>query len=321
MTENLKSLKDAALIIVAVVIVVTSFVTSCGSSKKDSETITVWTNPSATTPVLPLYACASAADFDFRDWNTTMALQSLLLAGDGEFWIGHLEGFARVYRHGAPIKLLAVTGWRKWQFLSKKADGVFPEDFLRNGIEFAPSDGAGYYLLNALLKEQGVSMEVRPMEMRVALLKALDGRIDSIMLPEPFATTLMSKNLGFKRICSLEDYYGKCRNSASEVPWAGIAVNSEWAERHSEYVERILSEMLAASEFLSQMAPEEVSQFWPSEKAESSGIGRDAVAAALEHDKVKAVPAEDIISEIEDFLKVVAPDCPFDDGIIWRRRD
>lgn len=308
------------IILVFVLTIGALFVTSCGKSQEKSSKITVWSNPSATTPVLPLYANESSSEFDFRDWNTTMAFQSLLLAGDGELWVGHMEGFARAASHGAPVKLLAVTGWRKWHLLSKKSDCVFPDDFANDGIEFAPADGAGYYLLEALLKEQGVSMDVRPMEMRVALLKALDGRVESLMLPEPFATTLMSKNAGFHRVTTLEEYYGKCRNAASEVPWAGIAVNAKWADSHPEKVDKILSELLSDGDELSAMNAEKVSQYWPLEKVESSGISREAVAAALEYDKVKAVAAEDMVDELRNFLKVVAPDCPLEEGMIWRRR-
>lgn len=292
---------------------------SCKPSVDNAGKIVVWANPTATTPVLPLYAL-KRTDMEFREWNSTMAFQSLLLSGDGEIWVGHLEGFARAYAHGAPLRLLAVTGWRKWQILSKRAKAEFPKDFQVDGIAFAPSEGAGLFLLKALLREQGVDMEVRPMEMRVALLKALDGRLDSLMLPEPFATTLMAKDAGFRRIGSLEEYYGRCRNRADEVPWAGIAVNSKWADSHPEEVDGILADIVENGSLLSGMKASDIAEFWPSEKAESTGISREAVASALEYDKVKVVAAEDMVEDIREFLQVIVPDAPMEEGMLWKRR-
>ena len=279
--------------------------------------VVVWANASATTPVLPLYALQEPS-WEFREWNTTVAFQSLLLAGDGVFWVGHLEGFARACQHGAPLQLLAVTGWRKWQILSRHAEWHFPEDFLQGGVGFAPSDGAGRFLLEALLKEQDLSMTLKPMEMRQMMLKALDGQLDSVVIPEPFATALLKKDSSFHRISSLEEYYGRCRNCAPEVPWAGIAVHREWASSHPEEMARVVEKLGIIGGELAAMTPAQAAEFWPLEKERSAGISRTALADSLERDPVKVVLAKDMIPQLREFLAIVAPEIPFNEGMVWK---
>ncbi len=243
-----------------------------------------------------------------------MAFQSLLLGGDGIFWVGHLEGFARAAAHGAPVKLLAVTGWRKWQVLSKKKGVDFPGAFAGTTIPLAPADGAGRFLLEALLKEQGEKVAILPMDMKPLLLKLLDGQFDSVILPEPFATMLVEKNIGFQRAGSIEEYYGHCRNCAPEVPWAGIAVNAEWAEQHKVETEEILEKLVSAGERLSGMSPEDAAGYWPEGKA---GVKRGELAASLARDPVQVVPARDVLGKIQEFLTIVAPGVPCGDDLVW----
>ena len=298
-----------------VILILSGLLASC--RPRTGEKVVVWANGSATTPVLPLHALQESS-WEFREWNTTVAFQSLLLAGDGVFWVGHLEGFARAYQHGAPLRIVAITGWRKWQILSRNPDGKFPEDFQKDDLGFAPADGAGRFLLEALLKEQKSSLKLQPMETRQMMLKALDGQLDSLVIPEPFATALLKKDPSFHRITSLEEYYGHCRSCAPEVPWAGIAVHREWADRHPEEMKRLADRLGVVGTELASMTPEKAAEFWPQEKEKSAGISRAALADSLERDPVKVVLAKDMVLQLREFLAIVAPEISFDEGMIWK---
>ncbi|MGN0867761.1 MAG: hypothetical protein ACI4SG_08830 [Oligosphaeraceae bacterium] len=275
----------------------------------------VWCHSSATTPILPLLAAQKTAfPMTLRAWNTTMAFQSLLLAGDGDLWVGHLEGFARAHRRGAPLRLLAVTGWRKWHLLSRRETASFPRDFRGRSVAIAPADGAGRFLLERLLQETGEQeVAVLPLDVKPLLLKALEGKVDDLFLPEPFATVLLEKSPDFHRVDSLEGYYGRVRQCPPEVPWAGIAVNAHWAQQHPQEVDALLAQMVSWSEEGGENAP----LLWTEERVAFSGISREELTHSLLLDPVKAVPAWQMSREIEAFLALVAPDVPFSPRMLW----
>ncbi len=279
-----------------------------------SSVVTIWTNSSATTPLLPLLAALPEEERLLQGWNTTVAFQSLLLGGQGEFWVGHLEGFARAYRRGAPLKLLAVTGWRKWQLLSKR-EMRFPEDFRGKELPFGPADGAGRYLLEALLKDAGEdTIRIAPLDVKPLMLRALQGQAEFLMLPEPFATSLCKKDPSFHRITSLEEIYGAIRHRAPEVPWAGIAVNDTWAQENPQRVQELLERMSQWS----PASPEEVCALWTPQQEAFSHITQAELRDSLTQDPVKCVPAKKMIGEIREFLGIVAPELPFDENILWQ---
>lgn len=287
---------------------------AAAAASVSSAPVVIWTNASATTPLLPLLAALPEEERSLQGWNTTVAFQSLLLGGQGDFWVGHLEGFARAYRRGAPLRLLAVTGWRKWQLLAKR-EMRFPEDFRNGELPFGPSDGAGRYLLEALLKESGEdTIRIAPLDVKPLMLRALQGQIEFLMLPEPFATALCKKDPVFHRITSLEEIYGAIRHCAPEVPWAGIAVNAHWAQENPQRVEELLERM-------SQWAPassEEVCALWTPEQEAFSHITQAELRDSLANDPVKCTPAKDMVGEIREFLGIVAPDCEFDEEMIYQ---
>lgn len=275
--------------------------------------VVVWTNPSATTPLLPLLAALPPEERSLQGWNTTVAFQSLLLGGDGDIWVGHLEGFARAYRRGAPLQLLAVTGWRKWQLLAKQPLR-FPEDFRNREVPFGPADGAGRYLLEALLRESGEdTIRIAPSDVKPLMLRALQGQIDCLMIPEPFATSLCRKDPSFQRVTSLEEIYGDIRHRAPEVPWAGIAVNTRWARKNPRRGADLLAKM-------SRWAPassEEICALWTPGQEAFSHITQEELRDSLARDPVKCVPAADMIDEIREFLGIVAPENPFDPKMVY----
>ncbi len=276
----------------------------------------VWFPSSATTPILPLLAAqTSAFPMTLRPWNTTMAFQSLLLAGDGDLWVGHLEGFARAYRRGAPLRLLAVTGWRKWQLLSRRKNAAFPQDFRGRTVAIAPADGAGRFLLERLLQETGEKeVALLPLDVKPLLLKALEGKVEDLFLPEPFATVLLDKSPDFHRVDSLEKYYGRVRQCPPEVPWAGIAVHEHWAKAHPQELKALLDAMVAWSKEGGKDAP----LLWTEEQERFSGISRKEVARSLTLDPVKVVPAWQMPEELAAFLALVAPDVPFSPQMLWQ---
>ena len=93
-----------------------------------------YTSPGVTTPQLAFWSAYKNGDLKsflplaVNYWKDLDQLKTLVVAGKGDLWLGHLEGFALARRLGAPVKVIAVSGWRKFYFLSRDDSIQSPED-------------------------------------------------------------------------------------------------------------------------------------------------------------------------------------------------
>ncbi|MCV6602515.1 MAG: hypothetical protein OIF54_13315, partial [Cohaesibacter sp.] len=61
-------------------------------------------------------------NLETKFWKGLADLEGLMLAGKGDIWVGHIDGFAKAASRGAPVQLVSVTGWKKFYILSRNAD-------------------------------------------------------------------------------------------------------------------------------------------------------------------------------------------------------
>ncbi len=54
-------------------------------------------------------------------WKNLDSLRGNILAGKGDLFLGHTEGFVRAAQRGAPVQLLVTTGWRKFYLVCRPA--------------------------------------------------------------------------------------------------------------------------------------------------------------------------------------------------------
>ena len=91
----------------------------------DLPTLVFHTTGLATTPQIPFWAGVASGEITalcnirLNLWKDLDSLRAILLAGKGDLWLGHSEGFAQAALHDAPVTLLVVSGWRKFYFLSR----------------------------------------------------------------------------------------------------------------------------------------------------------------------------------------------------------
>ncbi len=106
------------------------------------------------------------------------------------------------------------------------------------------------YVLNDLLKNAGIADSVnityKTEHSELATLAA-SGKADLVMLPEPFVTTVLSKNPDFRIALDLTDEWKKVY-SDSELAMGCIVVTTEFANAHPEAVEAFLNEYKASAE-------------------------------------------------------------------------
>jgi NitT/TauT family transport system substrate-binding protein len=84
--------------------------------------VLVYSATGATTAALPLLGALEkgwpGGAVVVEEWKNLDDLRGLVLSGKGDVWAGHLEAFGRAAARGAGVRLVAVTAWKKFYFVS-----------------------------------------------------------------------------------------------------------------------------------------------------------------------------------------------------------
>ncbi len=273
-------------------------------------TLTFYTTGLATTPQLPFWRAVKhggilkKCNIRVRLWKNLDDLRGILLAGEGDLWLGHTDGFAQAASRNAPVRLMATTGWRKFYLVSTDPEKKDFEDFEGRSLAFAPPGSPAIPVLESISREGAKPIEFRSHEPRQLAMKLVKGDIDAALLPEPLVTTLLLKVKGLKVMACVEEAYGLHTGGPTRMPIAGLAVNAETAEKHPELMKTIAREMLEQGKFLEKNPRAGVDSLPPQFEA---FVSRDMVLASLERDPVAVELSYDIKDEILDYLGIVHP--------------
>ena len=316
MRRWLNGLGLAALILAFVAGAVLTFLDRFSSSARWGHdrtlpTFTFYTAPMATTPQIPFWAGVKSGEipklFNLKVeyWKDLDDLQGVLLAGKGDLWLGHVEGFARARKRGAPVTLLAVTGWRKNFILSTNPDLRRLEDFVGRTLPFTPMGSPAVPVMKALLGKDADQVAFQPQEARQLSMLLIRGAYDSALAPEPLVTMMLEKVPNLRVVFNLEEEYGKRTGHPPRMPIAGIAVNSKTAALYPEKIKALLGilreegrRLTAHQELAPEALPDDFTNFVP----------RELVRASLERDRILVEPASNVELELVDYFKLVAPE-------------
>lgn len=282
-------------------------------------------NPSATSPQLPWLAAQADGSLgaiittERQDWQNQQQLLSSLLAGKGDIWLGHCEGFARARNAGAPIRILAISGWRKWAIIARGKGQSLPE-LLRSDQPFmlpaAPPASPGEMLLEHLLAVDGIVLRAEPNEPRQLMLKLLGGRVDMALLPEPMLSAMLAKDPSLSIVTSIEELYSKRHGGKQRVPWAGFAIHENLIRSQPDLPAKLVAVLTTAATRLASSSHEQIAAVWPDELCEH--VPRDMLLTALPRELILVERACDVEEEIKSFLAIVNPDLPYDPTLLWR---
>ncbi|MDR1946003.1 MAG: hypothetical protein LBQ51_02395 [Desulfovibrio sp.] len=277
----------------------------------------LYTAQTTTTPQIPLWAALNVEapgklDISVEYWKNLDDLRGIILAGKGDIWVGHIEGFAQAALRGAPITLAAVTGWKKFYFVappeSTATDAESLAAELREGkrqLAVAPQGSPALAVLETMRKRGGPSFAVSAMPAPHLMLEMLRGSQDCALLPEPLVSSLAAKKPGLRIVAGLEDEFSRLYGGPARLPWAGVAVNTRFAAEHPEIVGRLVRDMARCAARLAgdpsaaiDVLPEEVKK----------NTGTDIIRASLARDMIFAAPAAEVKEEIAAFLRMALPD-------------
>ncbi len=295
--------------------------------------LTLYTALTATTPQIPLWAaithgwpegCELTVDY----WKNLDDLRGLMLAGEGDLWVGNIEGFARAASRGAPVTVAAVTGWKKFSVVVRAEAGpdwTPPADLdglarLLNEsgqpLAAAPPNSPAAGLLEEMARRGGPAFELAPMAAQQLMLEMGLGSRPAGLLPEPLVSVLLAKNPKLRLLAGLEEDYARRFGGPGRQPWVGLAVNSRLARERPDLVRDLIRALEEGAAALEGQPKEAVIGVLP--EAVIEAVGRAALLDSLDRDPVLVRPAAEAAPEIEAFLRLAAPEVYADKERGWR---
>jgi NitT/TauT family transport system substrate-binding protein len=286
--------------------------------------LTFYTSGLATTPQLAFWHAVvkgrilEKCNIRVKLWKNMDDLRGILLAGKGDLWLGHTDGFFQAARRGAPVKLMVTTGWRKFYLVSVNSDKTNFKDFQGKTLAFAPPSSPAVPILQAIARKDTDKILFLSHEPRQLAMKLVRGDLDAALVPEPLVTTLLQKVKGLKVTASVEDAYGLHTRHLPRMPIAGIAVNTGTLDKYPELMAFIAKEIMQQGEVLKanplagvESLPFEFESF-VSKKFVADSLTRDLLTVELSHT---------IENEILDYLAIIKPNVPTQGLKSWTNSD
>jgi NitT/TauT family transport system substrate-binding protein len=285
----------------------------------DGPRLTVYTAATTTTPQLGLWSGLLNGDwtnrYDLRLhlWKDMDDLQASMLAGRGDIWVGHLEGFALAARRGAPVVMLAVTGWKKFYIMSRLDEIQTMSDLYGRVLAYTPVGNPAVPLLQSLLGDDAAKITFQPQEARQLGMLLMRGDYDAALAPEPLVSMLLARVPDLRVVLNVEEFYGKQTGRAGRVPLAGIAVNRETLERHPTLAKNLLQSLFDGTRRVQQMDGAVDGVMPP---VFSGFVSPALLHESLSRDLLHVEAAADVKDEIRDYFAIVIPALVRDNGTL-----
>lgn len=276
--------------------------------------LVIYTATAATTAQAPLWGAmadgwARERDIEIRTWKDLDDLRGVILAGRGDIWVGHIDGFAQAARRGAPVALLAVTAWsEKFRFLTRDAgmgDGRGLVSALANrgeSLAVVPQGSPAHGFV------EGVpGLNLKPMSPQQAGLELARGSIRHLMVPEPLASALVAKFPGLHRAGSIADLAPGDRPGG--LPMAGVAVRAGLLTEDPELIAGLAAAMRdwAARHGAD---PAAIAATLPPETR--AAVGEAVLAESLRYDPLVVADADAVHDAVRRALAVIDGPHPVD---------
>lgn len=281
--------------------------------------LVIYTAAAATTAQAPLWGAvadgwAAGRTLDVRTWKDLDDLRGVILAGKGDIWVGHLDGFAQAARRGAPVALAAVTAWsQKFRFLTLEA-GVETTAALAahlgktgEALAVVPQGSPAHAFLQAE-GMGGKAVRMQAMSPQQAGLSLARGTVRHLMVPEPLASALIAKFPVLHRAGSLADLTPA---EKAGLPMAGVAARAGLLTEDPGLVSDLAAKMRAWAE-RHHGDPGAILAALPADTR--AAVGEKVLAESLRFDPLLVVTAADARAAVRRALAVTDGPHPVPDA-------
>ncbi|MFP4363086.1 MAG: ABC transporter substrate-binding protein [Spirochaetia bacterium] len=226
-----------------------------------------------------------------------------LISGEIEIASLPLNVGAKLYNSGMPVRMGAITGFGVLYMLANNGDISSWEDLEGRTIYNIARGSTPDLLMQALLEFHGlgdsVTMDFRYSHPELAQTMIAD-MVDLAVLPEPFATMVLSQNEDVEVVLDLQEEWQDAQGSQETYPMTCIMIHTALIEEQPAFVEAFLTAYEDSIQWVNAN---------PAEAApivEEAQIGMNAVVAeaAIPRCNLRFVDAEDAAPIVEPFLQV-----------------
>ncbi|NLV69006.1 MAG: ABC transporter substrate-binding protein [Spirochaetes bacterium] len=269
----------------------------------------LYTSGQATTPQLALFAAIRQGDlrglFNLKIilWKNPDELLSLVLAGKGDLWIGHTDGFALARLRNAPVRMLVFSSFNKFYIISSETENW--NDLNGRTVAYTPAGSPAVGLINIISERTSAKLNLVPYQGRELELLLLSGKVKTAIIPEPLVSLILSKSSNMKIIANVEDLFCRTTGTPGKIPVAGIAVNRFTAQKYPEKIAMLQQIIIRRSEMLNKKGIDAAGYFPP---YFDKYISAHIVRLSLERETISARRPEDLEQELFLYLGIIHPD-------------
>jgi len=273
-------------------------------------TLDVYTSGGATTPQLAFFAAIREGDFrdlfNFRIhiWKNPDDLLTNVMAGKGDMWIGHTDGFAIARMKGAPVQMLVFTSFHKFYILTSENVSAW-EELEGSRVAYAPPGSPAFALMQRVMNAASVKLNLEPYQGRELELLMASGKTKTAILPEPLVTLMLSKNGELRVVANVEDLFCSIAGIQSPLPVAGIAINENTAKKFPEKIAALQKVILSRSKLL-EGEGKKAARYFPDYFQKYMPLA--IVEQSLERDTLSAEKGSDMRNQLGSYLNAVYPE-------------
>lgn len=228
---------------------------------------------------------------------------SRLINGEFQAAVLPVNLAAKLYNAGRPLVLAAVTGNGMLSVLSTDGDIDTLADLAGRTVHVAGQGGTPDYLTRLLLQNAGVEpgsdvtldFAMAPPEIARSLIA---GRIETAVLPEPFATMAVQGSSDVTRRIDLQEAWAALSGKPESYPMTAFVVRADLAESRPDAVATLLDRYESSLAWVTEN-PAQAAQM----AAELElGLPQSVAEAAIPQTNYVFVPASDAREEVEALL-------------------
>jgi len=190
-------------------------------------------------PSIPLLAIEDI-NINFYQ-NVSTEVVPKIIRKKGELYIIPVNVAATLNNKGVDIRLLGITSRGLLSFLSKDIEKIV--DLEGKKLYIGGQGSSPDVVMKNILEKKNISPEISYRSSGEIAKLAMAGKIDNLVLPEPLATMVLSKNKNFKRVTELKDLW-----KGKEIPQVGIFVMGKVYDENPIEVDKIIKKYKKALE-------------------------------------------------------------------------
>ncbi|MDD3363663.1 MAG: ABC transporter substrate-binding protein [Syntrophomonas sp.] len=295
-------------------------IAGCSAAKKDnaektvpkeavSFKVAVLRGPTAVSMIKMMDAQPSLGDnvkADYLVEQTTDTLSAKLLTGEIEMATIPTNMAAKLYNKGVAYQIAAMNTWGVMYVLTNGVNINNWADLKGKQVDTAAQGAASDVVFRYLLSKNGVNPDkdltlkyiASPVEQAQL---AIAGKSKITVLPEPWVSTVISKNKDVKLALDMQKEW--TRINGADVPFAQtcLVVKADFASQHPEIMTKFLQEYANSIDWANKNTAEAGELV----KKHDIGIPADVAAAAIPRLNLRYMSSIDAKAAVEKYLQVL----------------